>query len=402
MSRTALATGIFGAALAVTAVAFGLMAPTLGVDLPDSWGFRGFEAIFAVAFSGSGLLILRRQPAHVVGWLLLASGAISAVQLFAEEYGVASHHARLGLPAASWIAWLNVWIWVAVVAMVGVGAVLYFPNGRLPSPRWRIAVWLAVIGSILTTASAMGDAAQMATNMRGVPPPYDPRSLGALADIAPMLFTTAGFGTLSLLALAAAFSVATRFRRAYGAERQQIKWFAFAAAGIGITATLNALAIGTSGDITGWQSKLAQYALIAAMALVPVSIGIAIRRYRLYDIDLVINRALVYGSLSAVIGALYTGFVVLFQTFVSPHVGGSEIGIAVSTLVTLALIQPIRRRIQDVVDRRFYRSRYDAARMLDAFTARLRDEVDLDRLRGDLLDVVGDTVRPAHANVWLR
>lgn len=397
-----IATSIFAGALAVTALALALMAPTWGLDLPDSWGFRGFEAMFAVAFSGSGFLILRRQPAHVVGWLLLTSGAISAVQLFAEEYGIASYHGGLDLPAASWIAWLNVWIWVAVVAMVGIGAVLYFPNGRLPSSRWRVVVWFAIIGSILTTISAMGDPAQMATNMRGVPPPYDPRSLGPLADIAPPLFATAGFGTLSVLALAAAVSVAVRFRRARGAERQQIKWFAFAAVGIGIAATLNALAIALYGDITPWPAKLAQYALIAAMALVPVSIGIAIRRYRLYDIDLVINRALVYGALSAVIGAVYTGFVVLFQTFVSPHVGGSEIGVAASTLATFALVQPVRRRIQGIVDRRFYRSRYNAVRTLDSFATRLRDEVDLDALRVDLLDVIGDTLRPAHAGVWLR
>lgn len=227
--RRTIATSLFAVALALTAGAIPFLMMTRDVAIPDSWGFRGFKGIFALAFSASGYLILRRHPGHVVGWLLLVSGVISGVQLFGEEYGIASYHGGLRLPAASVIAWLNVWIWVPIIAMLGVGTVLYFPDGRLFSPRWRTVLWLAVVGTIVTSAAAMADPTQTAVNMRGVPPPFDPRVLGTFAEIAPTVFSTIGLGTLSLLAIAASVSIVLRFRRARGPERQQIKSFALSA-----------------------------------------------------------------------------------------------------------------------------------------------------------------------------
>lgn len=403
MNTRAVALALFVFALALAVLSLPLMALTWAKPIPDSWGFRGFEVIFAVTFSGSGWLILQRQPRHVVGWLLLLAGAVSGVQLVSMEYAIASFYGGLDLPAASVMGWLNVWIWVPIVAMVGIGAVLYFPDGRLPSSRWRPAVWLTVLGSAATVIAAVADRTQVTVNMRGIPPPYDPAALGALAAIAPTLFSSVGFGSMSALALAAAVSVVLRFRRAHGAERQQIKWFALAAAAIAVAATANVFAQPLFGltDVS-WEAKLAQYSLIAAMSFVPVSIGIAIRRYRLYDIDLVINRTIVYGATTAVLGATFVAIVLLLQAPLRPLTGGNEIAVAASTMLTLAAFQPLRRRIQDAVDRRFYRSRYDASRTLDSFSSRLRDEVDIDSLRSDLLDVLGDTVRPVHASVWLR
>lgn len=401
--RTALATAVCGLTLALVAVAAGLASFTWARELPDSWGFRGFPAIFALALGGSGFVILRRQPGHPVGWSLSLSGLLSALQVASEEYGVAWFYGGLDLPAASPLAWLNVWIWVPLVVLVGVGAVLYFPDGKLPSPRWRPAIWLALLGSVATSAGAALDPIQLASNMRGIPPPYDPRGLGALAATSASFFSTAGFGSLSVLMLVSALSVVSRLRRARGAERQQIKWFAFAAAANAIAALVNVIAQTAIGLIdVNWEGKLAQYLFIASMCLIPVSLGIAIRRYRLYDIDLVINRTIVYGATSVVLATAFVLIVLALQAPLRPLTAGSELAVATSTMATLAAFQPLRRRVQDAVDRRFYRSRYDAARTLDAFAASLRDDVDLDHLRRDLLAVVGDTLRPAHAGVWLR
>jgi hypothetical protein len=404
VKRSALALGIWLASSAISIIAVALIATSWDAELPRAWGFRGFTATFAVLFGTVGLLIVRRQPAHLVGWLLLVAGSLSAVQQLAEEYLIASFFTRSEpLPGASWIGWLNAWIWVPIVNAILLVPVI-FPGGRVVAGSRPIVATIA-LAAAMTITGAVASPDQITTNMRGVPPPYDPRDLGVLAEMSGLLFN-AGFGLMSLAALGAAVSVAGRFRRAGGIEREQIKWFAYGSAAVGVTASVNVVAqvAATIGSAATYSPlwDLAQYALIVAMWLVPVSIGIAVLRYRLYDIDRLIDRTIVYAVVSAILGATYVATVVSFQAVLRPITGGSELAVAVSTLLVVALFQPIRTRVQDAVDRRFYRSRYDAGRTLDAFTARLRGDVDLDSVRTDLVSVLHETVRPTHASVWLR
>ena len=404
-----LATAIWLASIAMCSVAIGLLVTSLNASLPDAWGFRGFTAIFAVTFGTGGMLVVRRHARHAVGWILLAAGALSAVQLFAEEYLIASFVTWPGqLPAASVIGWLNVWIWVPTVVMVATLAVLFFPNGRLPSRAWWPMPPLAVASMLVTVAGAILSPAQLSANMHGLPPPYDPRGFGVLANTAESMLA-GGFAVTGVLTVAAVLSVARRFRGARGIERQQIKWFAYAAAILGAAVVVNAVVqasyVAVSRNepaLTAPIDRLAQVFLIFAMALLPISIGLAILRYRLYDVDLVINRTIVYAVVSTILLVLYVIAVVSLQTILRPLTSGSELAVAGSTLLVVALFQPIRSRVQDAVDRRFYRSRYDAGRTLDAFAARLRNEVDLAALEQDVLGVLDRTVKPVRASLWLR
>jgi hypothetical protein len=230
----------------------------------------------------------------------------------------------------------------------------------------------------------------------------------AIEALSSAVFPFAGVGFLVLagVVIAAFASLALRFRDARGVERQQLKWFAYAGALLAFAIVLNAFAqlkyVADATLIQNAQPKPVQYLLILAMCLLPVSVGVAVLRYRLYDIDLLINRTLVYGATSAAIAATFFIGIVALQALLHPLTAGSELAIAASTLVSFALFQPIRRWVQDAVDRRFDRSRYDAARTLDLFADRLRDEVDLDALREDLLASVRATMAPAHTSLWLR
>jgi hypothetical protein len=213
--------------------------------------------------------------------------------------------------------------------------------------------------------------------------------------LATLLGYVSSFGFVVYLIPVAA--VLVRFRTSTGTERQQLKWFAYA------TSIVALLFVATLvGPVFSYLGELGSLVWVLAIDLIPISVAIAVLRYRLYDIDLLINRTLVYGGTTAVIGGAFFAGIVLLQALLRPFTTGSELSVAASTLVSFALFQPLRRRIQRAVDQRFYRSRYDAVRTVDAFSERLRDEVELDALRGDLLTVVGDTMQPAHASLWLR
>jgi hypothetical protein len=405
--RATIATVIWMGTIALCAAGLVLIAVSFDADLPDSWGFRGFTAVFGPTFATVGMLIVRRHDRHAVGWILLAAGTLSAVQLVAEEYLIASRVTWPGLPLGTWVGWLNAWIWVPVVVLVSVGAVLYFPDGRLASPAWRPMLPLAALSTIATITGAMFSIDQLRQNMHGFPPPYDPYAFPAFTAIAP-LFIVGGFALNGLLTVGAVASVARRFRRARGVERQQIKWFAYAATVLGAAVLVNAMVqaqfLGTpQGQIVVDPIyKLPQVFLILAMALLPCSIGIAILRYRLYDVDLFINGSIVYASVSTILGVTYLAAVVSLQALLRPLTTGSELAVAASTLLVVGLFQPIRARVQDAVDRRFYRAKYNAARTLDAFAARLREEIDLGALEHEVLAVVDGTVRPTRSWLWLR
>jgi hypothetical protein len=376
-------------ALALSSFTFILLTPERSI-LGDAWGFRGYDALFALVYAVIGGLVASRQPRNIVGWLFLASAVVSGIQTVGTEFGDFAGPRWPELAAIG--AWVSGWIWIPAVQLIAL-ILLLFPDGRLVSPRWRPFVFvLAAIGVIVTLLWAVAPpedqfATYPALNPLGLPSGH--------------FLTTAAESSLVLLSLGllgGVVSLVARMRRGDYIQRQQVKWLALAALMTGVSMALMTLTI--RADPLVW--KLTQILAIAAVMSIPVAAGIAILRYRLYDIDLLINRALVYGALSAVLVVAYLGSVIALQWALSPVTAGSQLAVAGSTLAVVAAVQPLRRRIQDAVDRRFYRSRYNAQRTLERFGTRLRDELDLDALNRELIGVVRETVQPAHASLWLR
>ena len=352
-----------------------------------------------LVYVGVGLLLTLRLPRHPVGWLLLWAGALFQLAFAAGAYKWAAFIRAPGTLPLGEVALLIGIAWLPALGCLFL-AIMLFPTGRPPSPRWRLPVALVVM------ATALGLVAELLGPREFPVQPSPFGSQGALPlTVANPLAIDGPLGTL--LGYVGAFplvvylipvaAVLVRFRTAAGTERQQLKWFAYAASIVMVFFV--ATGFGLFSYLGG---VLASLVAVVVMDLIPISVAIAVLRYRLYDIDLLINRTLVYGATTAVIGGAFFGGIVLLQTVLRPFTAGSELSVAASTLVSFALFQPLRRRIQRAVDQRFYRSRYDAVRTVDAFSERLRDEVELDALRGDLLTVVGDTMQPAHASLWLR
>ncbi|MDQ2915167.1 MAG: hypothetical protein M3T56_18240 [Chloroflexota bacterium] len=399
---------VYGVSLALVVIALLLLALSWSVAVPPGWGFRGFPAIFAVVYGSVGLVIAIRRPRNPIGWWLLVGALLSGVQVLAEEYAFYALLQRHGeLPGGEFGAWVQSWIWLLPPSILA-PVVLLFPDGRLRSRRWRV---VAAIGVPAFAFNAMLYALTPGV-MNGLAAIIDnPYGLDALARPAGIL-TALGYVGMFAFTVAISISVFLRFREARGTERQQLKWFAYAIGVAAFAIFLNFLVLGVATVTVSREAavlmsahpavKAAQAFNVSGLSFVPVAIGIAIVRYRLYDIDLLINRTVVYGATSAAIGATFFVGIVALQTALKPLTAGSELAIAASTLLSFALFQPIRQHVQIAVDRRFDRSRYDAARTLDAFADRLRDEVDLNALRTDLLGAVGETMAPAHAGLWLR
>ena len=359
-------------------------------------------AVTILAFPAVGVLILTRRPGHHVGWLFcfanLGWSVVNAAGAYARD-AVVAHPGWL--PAADVAVWLYGWPGPLSIAAI-VLLLLVFPDGSFLSARWRAlgraAVVLAVSGSF-AAAFAPGPTGETI----GFPVDNPFAIQGAVGDV---LRVAAVLGSVLLvnLPVAGAFALVRRYRVTGDVQRHQIKWFAYAAATVATFAILQmatAVYFSLSSTAPGWVAGLGTVAISSAI-LLPLAAAVAILRYRLYDIDVFIRRTLIYAAVSVTLAATYFAGVLLLQTALRPLIGGSEVPVALSTLAVVALFAPLRRRIQQVVDRRFYRSRYDAAHTLDAFSARLRDEVDLDAVRADLIDAVHQTVRPAHASVWLR
>ena len=383
--RLAIALTVTSTLLSIGAI--GWLAPSWSATLPDTWGFRGYAILEAVTYTAVGAVLTIRRPANAIGWLLLLIGVLMAMQSFALEYAI---YAIVGAhstdPSGSLAAWFGSWIWVPVVALIQPSVLLLFPDGRLPSAKWRPAIWILALSAISTAAiMAFRPGPLEGAAFQANPFPLLPKGL-----VLPLNVVALGAGFPA--AAAVAWSVVRRFNRATGSQRQQIKWLAVAA--------LPTVVVGFASAVL--DDKSVQVLAVLGQALIPVTIGVAILRYRLYDVDVLINRALVYGATTAGIAIAFFAGIVVLQALLRPLTGGSELAVAASTLVSFALFQPLKSRIEDAVDRRFYRSRYDAVRTLDAFSVRLRDEVDLDAVRADLLDAVRETVQPAHASVWLR
>ncbi|MET0207123.1 MAG: hypothetical protein ABW228_08100, partial [Thermoleophilaceae bacterium] len=276
--------------------------------------------------------------------------------------------------------------WIPAILPAATFLLLLFPNGRLPSRRWRPVAWCAGLGIALVFMGDFTDPGQLEDY---------PEVVNAYGVDSPVLDLVEGIGALLLLValVGSPLSLVLRYRRAGYEERQQIKWLALAGAMAAATFMI---------ALVAWElltEGVANAAIMLSVVALPVAAGVAILRHRLYDIDVVINRTLVYGALTATLGGAYVGSVLLLQLVLSPS---SDLAIAASTLAVAALVRPARSRIQELVDRRFYRRRYDAQRTLEAFAARVRDEVELPALTGELATVVHQTMQPAHVSLWLR
>jgi hypothetical protein len=390
--RRRLLWAVVGLSLVLTVASVVLLVLTLSTPVPaGNFGFRGFSILFAVAFAAVGSVIVSRRPENVIGWLLVAAGLASAIQAFTELYAMYAVLAHPGsLPAGRDVAWVQAWIWMVPVALLGGFVFPLFPDGKLPSPRWRWIPWLAGAGMVLGIIGT-GLAQGPLQNFRTIRNPFGVQGNPF------QVFGGGGFPFIASV-VAGCVSVFVRFGRAGGTERQQVKWLAFS--GVFVAVMLLPAGLTASASSTAVLAKAFQDALLVGFAAIPLAIGVAVLRYRLYEIDRIINRTLVYGLLTALLGGVYVGLAVGLGSVVSSN--QNSLVIAGSTLVVAALFTPARRRIQALIDRRFYRRRYDAGHTLEVFSARLRDEVDLDELREHLLRVVGETMQPARAQLWLR
>jgi hypothetical protein len=361
-------------------------------------------ALFLV-FPVVGTMIASRRPRSPIGWILLADGLLwnlSGMMDYYTDYGTA----RPGsLPFVVGLATINNWLWVPAAGLLGTFAFLLFPDGRLPSRRWHPLAWLSGITIVLVSIVV----AVTPGPFEGLEGVRNPLGILAFPWMKPLPYILVPLFLFCMLL--SVLSLVLRYRRSRGEERQQIKWIAFAASVVGLLYLIAMIGSIVYPQETWfapgsplWQNFL-EYAALLSFTLVPTAIGFAVLRYRLYDIDVIINRALVYGSLTATLVAIYFGGVATTQLLYRTLTGQDQqpqLAVVVSTLAIAALFGPLRRRIQNVIDRRFYRSKYDAAQTLETFGARLRDETDLDTLGGDLIGVVRETVQPEHVSLWLK
>ncbi len=379
------------------------------VQPPITWGTGGLSIVFVfmlpfLAFPLVGALIASRRPTNPIGWICLAVGLLWMLNILSGGYGIYGLQISpdsVLFPAA--IGSQGEWMGPATVGLLGTFLVLLFPDGRLPSARWRPLAWLSgaalVLGSV---ASALAPGPM--PDLGGVRNPFGLEGhpwMSGVRDAVSLL--------LSLCMLASASSLVLRYRRSGGEVREQIKWIAFAASvvalGVSGAVVLGTFAPDAAGGTHPLWLGLLEDAITLSFAGVPIAVGFAVLKYRLYNIDVIINRTLVYGSLTALLAALYFGGVAMTQVIFRALTGQEEqpqLAIVVSTLVIAALFNPLRRRIQSFIDRRFYRRKYDAAKTLEAFSAKLREKTDLDALNAELVGVVRETMQPAHVSLWLR
>jgi hypothetical protein len=384
-SASRLAWLLYVVALALVGLAVGLW---LVVHRPVAgavgYGYWREGMVTTLAYATVGALITTRRREHPVGWLFLGAGLVGAAQLVTGEFAAAFLAASGPSAGVALAAWVSSQLQVAVVGLL-VGMLLLFPTGRPPSRRWWVLVWVVATGVVLAWVGD-GLAPARYQDFPGLENPF------GITGLATVLNWVAGAGVVLVIAgfLGALASLVVRFTRARGLERQQLKWFVYAA-GLGFALLVLPIPI---PDFLKW--TLAPVSLSVAAA-------VAILRYRLYDIDRLINRSLVYGVLTAVLGLGYAGAVLLLGLlFGGVGERTPSWAVAGATLAVAALFQPARRRIQTAVDRRFNRRKYNTATTIQAFSTRLRDQVDLDTLTAELLAVVDQTMQPTQAALWLR
>jgi hypothetical protein len=358
-----------------------------------------------LAFTIVGALIASRRPENPIGWICLVAGLFWTLIALDGQY-IAYALATTGvvpLPAA--VA-LNQWAWVPPVGLLSIYLILFFPDGRLPSRRWRPLAWFS--GAVMVLVSlAIALAPGPLPDLGGVRNPFGLEGHPWIADasnVIPVL--------LPLCALASALGLVLRYRRSGSEEREQIKWIAFAGSFVGLMSLITVVSAlifapefpDSTGTQPLWLGVLQDVELLS-FAGIPVAVGIAVLRYRLYDIDIIINRTLVYGSLTLMLALVYFGGITMTQALFRTLTGQEQqpqLAVVISTLAIAALFDPLRRRTQSFIDRRFYRRKYDAIKTLEAFSVKLREVTDLDTLSDDLVGVVRETMQPAHVSLWLR
>jgi hypothetical protein len=354
-------------------------------------------ALVCVWFAGIGVLgalVVRQVPGNAVGPLLTTIGAMGTLGIFAGEYtSFVFEEGHQNWPLGELAAWLSLWLTVPAFGLFTL-VFLRFPDGALLSRRWRV-VEVAALVSVTVGAVAVAFRPGPLSNHPSVD---NPLGISGFDDVA--AFTEgAGGGILTGVALITIVSLVIRFRRAGGIERRQIKSLALAAAALPLVFALSMLV----GAVDPTEEDVFQFVTIMlGLFLIPIGLGVAILKYRLYDIDVIINRTLVYGALTALLVAAYLGLVVALQFVLDRFTQESDLAVAASTLAVAALFRPLRSKVQAFIDRRFYRRKYDSIRILASLSRRLRDEVDLSVVGEDVLGVVKETVQPAHASLWLR
>jgi hypothetical protein len=376
--------------LTLTALSFLLVGLLLSSDTPIYYYWLETSMV-TVGYSIVGAIVASRLPDSPIGWLFCAIALCFGVVHFSAEYAACALVApSRSLPAGEAFAWLTSWVWVGGLGLV-VFLDLRFPDGRLPGARWRwfarftaLALLPAAILAALSPGLITSSTLHNPLGIEGLP--------NATMPVQAFMYALVVVGVSSMLA---------RLRHAGRIERQQIEWFAYATVVVISGVILKNIVYPTVDVMWVWWVGL----ILTAVGVVssPIAMGVAIFRYRLYQIDIIINRTLVYGLLTATLVALYLGVIVVLQSFFVILIGEkSTLAVVASTLVIAALFNPLRRRIQSFIDRRFYRSKYDVRKTLETFSAQLRDEADLDALNDDLVEVVKKTMQPAHVSLWLR
>jgi hypothetical protein len=376
--------------LSLTALSFLLVALLLSSDTAIYYYWLETSMV-TVGYSIVGAIVASRLPDSPIGWLFCAIALCFGVVHFSAEYAAYALVApSRSLPAGEAFAWLTSWVWVFGLGLV-VFLDLRFPDGRLPGVRWRwfarftaLALFPAAILAALSPGLIISSTLHNPLGVEGLP--------NATMPVQAFMYALVVVGVSSMLA---------RLRHAGSIERQQIEWFAYATVVVISGVILKNIVYPTVGVMWVWWVGL----ILTAVGVVssPVAMGVAIFRYRLYQIDIIINRTLVYALLTATLVALYLGVIVVMQSFFVILIGEkSTLAVVASTLLIAAVFSPLRHRIQSFIDRRFYRSKYDVRKTLETFSTQLRNETDLDALNDDLVGVVKETMQPAHISLWLR
>src|SRR5215210_6379581 len=384
-------------ALSLALTALSLLLLVLNLSHPDVpvYSFWAENVLMAVGFSTVGAVVVPRlPPENPIGWLFCAIGFIWAVLHFSGEYAIYTLLAApRSLPGGEVASWIYSWPWVLALGLI-VFLGLLFPNGRLPSDRWR---WFARLSALLTLVGAFLAAFSPGLPV-GLPAIRNPLGIEVLPDA----YQPVQALMLALIAVSTTSLLVRRFY-ATGVERQQTKWFTYTTA-VAAGGAIFKYVISEPLDLV-WLGRVGYALVLIGLAGLPISMGIAITRYRLYEIDIIINRTLVYGALTATLALVYFGGVTATQEIFQTLTGQEQqpqLVIVISTLVIAALFNPLRRRIQSFIDRRFYRRKYDARKTIERFSAKLRDETDLDALSDDLVGIVRETMQPEHVSLWLR
>ena len=349
-------------------------------------------------FATVGAVIMTRHRGHVVGWLFLGLSAVVVLGTFSSDYAIRGYLTG-GLPADELMTWVVNWLAGLLLLPFGL-LLLLFPTGRLPSPRWRLVAWVLIVSAAYQVAKFMfSPVLELQVSRSEHIEIANPVLAIDFVSAVILPYSVAVLSSWAALATAA-LAPLVRFRRAGQVERQQLKWLVFVLV-LGVVVGLAAAALNRL--VSDLANGLALLVLVEVALGVPLAVGAAILRYRLYDIDRLINRTLVYGALTVLLGVIYAGIVLMLGQLFG-GLGGDPPSwvVAGATLTVAALFQPARRRIQAVVDRRFNRRKFDAAKTVEAFSIRLRDEVDLDALTAELLVVVDQTIQPTRASLWLR